>query len=70
MDHEFLNAYIKNLLDEIGELHKSKILSKTELDVTKSINIKLNARIVELEAQIQTLLAKSKPPRPSKTEES
>lgn len=55
MNPELINLYIDQLLNEIGESAKSRILLQTQLKYTEKINSQLQARIFELEAQAEKL---------------
>lgn len=55
MNPEFLNMYIEQLITEIGENAKSRILLQTQLRYTESVNGQLTGRISELENEIVNL---------------
>jgi len=55
MNPELVNLYIEQLLIEIGENAKSRILLQTQLRYTERVNAQLQTRISELEAQVEKL---------------
>lgn len=55
MNPELINMYIEQLLIEIGEGAKSRVLLQTQLRYTEKMNAQLQARISELEAQVEKL---------------
>lgn len=46
---EFFNAYVENLLAEIMELTKVKLMMKTQMDGLQGTVNRLNERVKELE---------------------
>lgn len=50
MNPELINLYIEQLLNEIGESAKTRILLQTQLRYTERINAQLQTKITELEA--------------------
>ena len=55
MNTDLVNIYIERLLNEVGEGVKSRILLETQLKYTEALNIQLQTKIDELEAQIEKL---------------
>jgi cell division protein FtsB len=55
MNPELVNLYIEQLLIEIGENAKSRILLQTQLRYTERVNAQLQTRISELESQVEKL---------------
>lgn len=55
MNPELINMYIEQLLIEIGEGAKSRVLLQTQLRYTEKMNAQLQARVSELEAQVEKL---------------
>lgn len=53
MNPEIVNMYIEQLLNEVSEGVKSRILLQTQLKYTESLNNVLNQRITELENQLE-----------------
>lgn len=53
MNPEIVNMYIEQLLNEVSEGAKSRILLQTQLKYTESLNANLSARIKQLESQIE-----------------
>lgn len=53
MNPEIVNMYIEQLLNEVSEGVKSRILLQTQLKYTESLNANLSARIKQLESQIE-----------------
>lgn len=55
MNPELINLYIEQLINEIMEGAKNRILLQTQLKYTESLNSQLQTKITELEAQLQKL---------------
>jgi hypothetical protein len=55
MNPELINLYIEQLLIEIGENAKSRILLQTQLRYTERVNAQLQTKINELESQVEKL---------------
>lgn len=53
MNPEIVNMYIEQLLNEVSEGVKSRILLQTQLKYTESLNANLSARVQQLESQIE-----------------
>jgi hypothetical protein len=53
MNTEIFNLYVEQLLNEVTEGTKSRILLQTQLKYTESLNANLSARIKQLESQIE-----------------
>ena len=60
MNPEIVNIYIEKLLNEIGELTKTKILLSTQLTYTEQLNAQLNDKIQKLEAGLNKKTSKNK----------
>ena len=58
MNPDLINLYIEQLLNEVAEGAKSRVLLQTQLRYTEMINNQLNARNAELETQLQSLQEK------------
>lgn len=58
MNPDLINLYIEQLLNEVAEGAKSRILLQTQLRYTEMVNGQLNARNAELEAQLQSVQEK------------
>jgi hypothetical protein len=54
MNPDLINLYIEQLLVEIGENAKTRVLLLTQLKYTETMNNQLNARVAELEALVQS----------------
>lgn len=54
MNPDLVNLYIEQLLIEIGENAKTRILLLTQMKYTENMNAQLNARVAELEALVQS----------------
>lgn len=52
MNPEIVNMYIEQLLNEVSEGAKSRILLQTQLKYTESLNNGFKQKISELEAQL------------------
>ena len=55
MNPELINLYIDQLLLEVSEGAKTRVLLQTQLKFTESLNKQLQSKITELEAQIEKL---------------
>jgi len=53
MDVEFVNAYIERLVQEVGELTKSRLLNDARLKYMESVNAKLLQKVEDLEKQVE-----------------
>lgn len=53
MNPEIINMYIEQLLNEVSEGAKSRILLQTQLKYTESLNNLLKQKVTELEAQAE-----------------
>ena len=53
MDVEFVNAYMERLVQEVGELTKTRLLNEARLKYMESVNAKLLQQIQDLEKQIE-----------------
>jgi flagellar biosynthesis/type III secretory pathway chaperone len=51
MDNEFVNLYIENLVKEVQESVKQKMILQTHLDYLQKQNAVLNKTVEELEAK-------------------
>lgn len=54
MNPDLINLYIEQLLIEIGESAKSRVLLQTQLKYTERVNAQLQARVTELESVIES----------------
>lgn len=52
---ELINLYIENLVNEITENTKARVLLQTQLRYTEMINSQLQSKITELESQLEKL---------------
>lgn len=55
MNPEIINLYVDRLLNEVTEGVKSRILLETQLKYTEFLNAQLQARITDLESQLEKL---------------
>lgn len=55
MNPDLINSYIEQLLIEIGENAKSRVLLQTQLKYTERLNAQLQTKIFELESQVEKL---------------
>lgn len=55
MNPEIINLYIDRLLNEVVEGVKARILLETQLKYTELMNVQLQTKIKELEAQLEKL---------------
>jgi hypothetical protein len=53
MDVEFVNAYIERLVQEVGELTKTRLLNEARLKYMESVNAKLLQQVQDLEKQVE-----------------
>lgn len=61
MNTDLINLYIDRLLNEVSEGVKSRILLETQMKYTEMMNAQLQAKIKELEVQLEKLnIKKSK----------
>jgi hypothetical protein len=49
-NNEFFNTYVENVLAEVAELTKLRLMMKTQIDLLEVANKKLIERVKELEA--------------------
>jgi hypothetical protein len=49
-NNEFFNTYVENVLAEIVEMTKLRLMMKTQIDLLEAANKKLIERVKELEA--------------------
>jgi hypothetical protein len=57
---ELINLYIENLINEITEGTKNRVLLQTQLKYTELINSQLQSKITDLEGQLEKLNKKTK----------
>jgi hypothetical protein len=55
MNPEILNMYIEQLLNEISEGAKSRVLLQTQLKYTERLNSHLQTKLNELEEKLEKL---------------
>lgn len=55
MNTDLINLYIDRLLNEVTEGVKSRILLETQMKYTEMMNAQLQAKIKELEVQLEKL---------------
>jgi septal ring factor EnvC (AmiA/AmiB activator) len=55
MNTELVNLYVDKLLNEVGELTKTRLLLEAQLKYTEMMNIELKKKNDELEQQIEKL---------------
>lgn len=55
MNPELINLYIEQLLNEISENAKTRVLLQTQLKYTERMNAQLQSKITELESQAEKL---------------
>lgn len=55
MNPDLVNLYIERLLNEVGELVKTKLLIETQLKYTEIMNSKLTQENEKLVAQLEKL---------------
>lgn len=55
MNPDLVNLYIERLLNEIGELTKTRLLLDTQLKFTEMLNVQLQTKINELETALEKL---------------
>lgn len=58
MNPDLINLYIEQLLNEVAEGAKSRILLQTQLRYTEMMNNQLSVRVAELEQLVQSQLEK------------
>ena len=68
MNPDLVNLYIEQLLNEVAEGAKSRVLLQTQLRYTEMVNGQLNARNAELETQLQSLQEKLNKKKPKDKE--
>jgi hypothetical protein len=52
---ELINLYIENLMNEVTEGTKSRVLLQTQLKFTELMNTQLQSKITDLEGQLEKL---------------
>jgi septal ring factor EnvC (AmiA/AmiB activator) len=52
---ELINLYIENLMNEVTEGTKARVLLQTQLKYTELMNTQLQSKITELETQLEKL---------------
>jgi hypothetical protein len=55
MNPDLVNIYIDRLLNEVGELTKTRILLDTQLKYTEMLNANLSEQLKQLQSQIEKL---------------
>ena len=55
MNPDLVNLYIERLLNEVGELTKTRLLLDTQLKFTEMLNVQLQTKINELETNVEKL---------------
>lgn len=55
MTPELLNMYIEQLLNEVAEGAKSRVLLQTQLRYTERMNVDLQLKLKELEIKLEKL---------------
>lgn len=55
MTPELLNMYIEQLLNEVAECAKSRVLLQTQLRYTEKMNAELQSKINDLESKLEKL---------------
>ena len=55
MNPDLVNLYIERLLNEVGELTKTRLLLDTQLKFTEMLNVQLQTKINELESHLEKL---------------
>lgn len=55
MNPDLINIYIERLVNEVAEGVKLRILLETQLKFTENINNQLQARVLQLESQVEKL---------------
>lgn len=55
MTPELLNMYIEQLLNEVAEGAKSRVLLQTQLRYTERMNAELQSKINDLESKLEKL---------------
>jgi hypothetical protein len=53
MEIEFVNAYIERLVQEVGELTKTRLLNEARLKYIESVNARLLQQVQDLEKQVE-----------------
>lgn len=53
MNPDLINLYIEQLLIEIGESAKSRVLLQTQLKYTERVNAQFQAKVAELESLLE-----------------
>ncbi|QMP83920.1 MAG: hypothetical protein [Caudoviricetes sp.] len=52
---ELINLYIENLMNEVTEGTKARVLLQTQLKYTEMLNAQFQTKITELETQLEKL---------------
>jgi uncharacterized membrane-anchored protein len=55
MNSELINLYIEQLLNEVSEGVKSRILLQTQMKYTEMLNAQLQSKVTELEEKLEKL---------------
>jgi hypothetical protein len=55
MNAEIINLYVEQLLNEVTEGAKSRILLQTQLKYTEALNAQLQSKISELNSQLEKI---------------
>ncbi len=55
MNPDLLNLYIEQLLNEISEGAKTRVLLQTQLKFTERLNAQLQSKVNELEEKVERL---------------
>ena len=55
MNPEIVNIYIEQLLNEVAEGAKARVLLQTQIKYNEALNSQLKTKIDELEAQLEKL---------------
>ena len=55
MNPDLVNIYIDRLLNEVGELTKTRILLDTQLKYTEMLNANLSEQLKQFQSQIEKL---------------
>ncbi len=55
MNTDLVNIYIERLLNEVGELTKTRILLDTQLKYTEMLNANLSEQLKQLQSQVEKL---------------
>ena len=55
MNSDLINLYIEQLLNEVSEGVKSRILLQTQMKYTEMLNAQLQSKVTELEEKLEKL---------------